>query len=281
MAAYPEESKFHLNGEVQCSESEVREFVNDMISGKLNHLSGYLLERFEGEDAREFLECDSEFVFDNLFYSIVSGILSLRNYRMLDFFLGRYKSEFFDHWLFENVYDFREGLDYLLEKGANINLKNVLKSCCKTGNVVMMKHILEDLKFDNIVDFFPMFSQNGVDKQKRDEVYSMIENLIILCIENRKVKCLKYLLSFGVHINRANLLGQSYLHLAVEKRNPKKLIVCLLDFGIDRDHKDNNGKKAIDYPFYEYHDSNNRKEILQDILQNYCPEMEMKEPDVE
>ena len=112
MAAYPEESKFHLNGEVQCSESEVREFVNDMISGKLNHLSEYLTERLEGEEVYEFLNCDSEFVYDNLFHTIVQGIFSLRNYRMLDYFIERYPKNF-DCYLFSSSYDFREGFDYL------------------------------------------------------------------------------------------------------------------------------------------------------------------------
>jgi len=204
-------------------------FINDMWRGKFNHLSDYLTQELDGGGMSDYIEDHGAYPEDdNVFYYAITGAFSLKRYDIVEYLLNKYPTKFTSE-LFISSYDFSGALEFLVSKGVNFNYNDMVSDCCVSGNITLLKYIVEKIKY-NVTDL----DLTGFEFMKK-------------AIKEKSYKIIKYLINkLKFNINKVDDIGNSYLHYAVTRFYPEKLIMLLIDLGINKHVQNIHGHEARD-----------------------------------
>jgi len=216
---------------------QVNTFTDDLFEGKYNHRSKYISEMLsygmsDYEESHHVRDIEDD---PSCFSYIMICCCILKRSDVIKFFLNRDK-HLFKTWLFDLdscLYDYRDGelpdlsemLDLMISYDVEIDYGELMKYCCKNGNVSLIRHIVEIGLYKCIPECQYLY--------------------VLFAILKKECQTLEYLFDeLKFDINKVSHKGNSYLHSTIYNHSSKKIIRILIERGIDVNIKNLQGQKA-------------------------------------
>ena len=163
----------------------------------------------------------------------------------------------FGEYIFQNHYDFSEGLSFCIDNGIIFDYEELFFVFCRFGNINCLKHLIE------IRNFKPSDKDSEWNCLHTICFYEHEEELV-----GNVIKTITYLVNeLKYDINFQSKHGKTCLELALNVENVScDLILCLLNLGSDK-------SKILDKKTYRAQ----RREDIRKLLETHYIE-DIKEP---